>query len=173
MPLPADLKLHYDAVLGDLQAERDEIVKAISSQQSRLREINASIFTLSKRVNTDNAPPHSADLQPANQKYASMSVRWAILDLLMDSGQKSTADIAGALIAAGVETRAENFANNVSAVLSTTMKHHNEVEQLTDGKWQLTQNGKSAIEHIRTTPRFQAALRGHRDFAKVLRRGEP
>ena len=96
-----------------------------------------------------------------------MSVRWAILDLLAESEAKTTAEIAEALIAAGVQTRAANFANNVSAVLSSTMKEgHDEVQQLPDGKWQLTENGRSAIEHIRTTPRFQGAMRGTRTFAK-------
>lgn len=71
----------------------------------------------------------------------------------------NTSEIAEALKAAGVQTRATNFANNVSAVLSTTMKEkHSEVEQLPDGRWQLTETGVNAIEYIRTTPRFRRAL---------------
>lgn len=68
----------------------------------------------------------------------------------------STAEIAERLKAGGVQTKAANFANNVSAVLSTTMKEqHKEVQQLPDGTWELTDNGESAIEHIRTTPKFR------------------
>jgi len=96
-----------------------------------------------------------------------MSVRWAVLDLLAESEPKTTAEIAEALIAAGVQTKAANFVNNVSAVLSTTMKEaHSEVQQLADGKWQLTENGRSAIEHIRTTPKFRGAMRGTRPFTR-------
>jgi hypothetical protein len=170
MPLPADLKSSYDAVLNDLKAERDENVRLISTYQARLKELNASISTLSKRANADNASPSSlVPSRPANQKYASMSVRWAILDRLADSEKNTTAEIAEALLAGGIQTRAANFANNVSAVLTTTMKEeHKEVEQQPDGKWRLTDKGKEAIEYIRTTGRFQLALRGgNRGFAKA------
>jgi mRNA-degrading endonuclease toxin of MazEF toxin-antitoxin module len=75
----------------------------------------------------------------------------------------TTAEIAESLLAAGVQTKAANFANNVSAVLSTTMREqpHGEV-QLSDGKWQLTEKGKAAIDYIRTTPKFRGAVRGIR-----------
>jgi hypothetical protein len=81
-----------------------------------------------------------------------------------------TAEIAEALIAAGIQTKATNFANNVSAVLSATMKEqHAEVRQLPDGKWELTESGKSAIEHIRTTAKWRAATRGGGSNARFLR----
>lgn len=172
MQMPTDLKSSYDAVLRDLEAERDERIKQVAEHQGRIRELNVSISTLYKRLNTDNTPSATSGeailSHPANQKYASLSVRWAILDMMANSEPKSTAEIADALINLGVQTKAANFANNVSAVLSTTMKeHHNEVEQLPDGKWCLTENGRSAIEHIRTTSRFQSALRGPRPYARL------
>lgn len=164
MPLTSDLKPHYEAVLHDLQAEHQQVQQQVGSLQARLKELHNSISTLAKRLNPD-APPSSyspAPSRPPNQKYANMSVRWAILDLLADSQKAmTTAEIADALLAAGVQTRAANFANNVSAVLSTTMREdHNEVQQLPDGKWELTEKGKEAIEYIRTTPKFLGAVRG-------------
>jgi hypothetical protein len=173
MPLTPDLKTSYEAVLGDLELERNEILQQVSALQARLKELHHSIATLNRRISPD-APSSSSSLSstaPSN-RYAFMSTRWAILDLLADSQPKTTAEIAAALQAAGIQTRAAVFANNVSSVLSTTMKEqHKEVRPLPDGKWELTENGKSAIEHIRTTGRFQACLHG-RGFARSRRGGE-
>ncbi|HZR65390.1 MAG TPA: hypothetical protein VFA85_09600 [Terriglobales bacterium] len=153
MPLTDELKTSYELVLRDLETERQQVQDQLGSLQNRLKELHNSISTLSKRINPD-APPSQTftPSHPPNQKYANMSVRWAILHLLNDSKPRTTAEIAEALLAGGIETKAANFANNVSAVLTTTMKEapHNEVQQLQDGKWELTENGESAIEHIST-----------------------
>jgi hypothetical protein len=173
MPLTPELKASYEAVLHDQESEYAEVQQQVSAGQARLKELNNSMGTLRKRLNPDEATATSPLLTSANpsrqssRKYAYMSVRWAILDLLAESEAKTTAEIAEALISAGVQTKAANFVNNVSAVLSTTMKEqHDEVQQISDGKWSLTENGKSAIEHIRTLPKFQAAIRGIRSFTK-------
>src|SRR5208283_5039521 len=124
----------------------------ISDLQARVRDFNTSIATVNKSLDADTSTPSKLPLatsRPPNSKYANMSVRWAILDLLNDSEPMTTAEIAEALKAEGVQTRAANFANNVSAVLSTSMKEqHSDVRQLHDGKWELTESGRSAIEHI-------------------------
>jgi hypothetical protein len=170
MPLTPELRASYEAVVRDQESERDEIQQQVSVGQARLKELHNSISTLLKRLNPDTvtASPFGSvtPSRPPSRKYAYMSVRWAILDLLAESEPKTTAEIAEALIAAGVQTKAANFVNNVSAVLSTTMKEEHGEVQLADGKWQLTENGKSAIEHIRTTPKFRAAMRGIRTFTK-------
>jgi hypothetical protein len=171
MPLTPELRASYEDVLRDQESERDEIQQQISAGQARLKELHNSISTLLKRINPDTAPiPQSNSVTPSrppNRKYTFMSVRWAILDLLIDSKPMATAEIAEALLAAGIQTKAANFANNVSAVLSTTMKEqpHVEVNQLQDGKWELTESGKRAIEHIRTTTKFRSALRGGRSYS--------
>ncbi len=173
MPLTPELRSSYEAVLQDQESEYNDVQQQISAGQARLKELNNSISTLRKRLNPDASvatTSHSSLVtpsRPSSKKYAYMSVRWAILDLLAESEPKATAEIAEALIMAGVQTKAANFTNNVSAVLSTTMKEqHDEVQQLPDGRWQLTENGRGAIEHIRTTPRFRGALRGIRAFAR-------
>lgn len=169
MPLSTELKVSYEAVLHDLEAEQAETHQQLVKYQNRLKELHHSILTLKKRLEAD--PPLSTSTTPSRQpdkKYAFLSVRWAILDLLAESDAKTTAEIADALMAAGVQTKAANFANNVSAVLTTTLKeHHKEVRQLQDGKWELTDNGHRAIEHIRTTPKFQGALRNAAQFARL------
>jgi hypothetical protein len=171
MPLSPELRASYEAVLHDQESERDEVQQQVSAGQARLKELHNSISTLLKRLSPDAIVLHSLDSvtpsRPPSRKYATMSVRWAILDLLAESEPKTTAEIAEALIAAGVQTKAANFVNNVSAVLSTTMKEaHDEVQQLPDSKWKLTDNGRSAIEHIRNLPKFRGAMRGARGFAR-------
>jgi hypothetical protein len=161
MALSSDLKSNYDAVLVDLEGQCTQIHQQLVPLQTRLKELHHAIATL-KSINPD-AHPSVISARPINQKYANISVRWAILDLLADSEPMSSSEIADALMASGVQTKAVNFANNVSAVLTTSMKGHQEVEQLPDGKWRLTPNGISAIEHIRTMPKF---LRGCGVWAK-------
>jgi hypothetical protein len=171
MPLTPELRASYEAVVRDQELERDEVQQQVSAGQARLKELHNSISTLLKRINPDTATiPQSNSVTPSrppSRKYTFMSVRWAILDLLAESEPKTTAEIAEALIAAGVQTKAANFVNNVSAVLSTTMKEaHAEVQQLPDSRWQLTENGRSAIEHIRSSPKFRGATRGTRSFTR-------
>lgn len=169
MPLSTELKASYEAVLHDLEAEQAETHQQLAQHQNRLKELHHSILTLRKKLDADPPLPTSTiPLRQPDKKYAFLSVRWAILDLLAESEAKTTGEIADALLKAGLPTKAANFANNVSAVLSNMMKEgkHKEVRQLTDGRWELTDNGHRAIEYIRTMPKFQAALRNAAQFAK-------
>ena len=147
-----DLKAHLQAVLEHYCKGRDQTHAQVSELQAKLREQNNTIASLSRELYGSSAP---AFTRVASQKYASISVRWAILDLLSESSPLSTADIADILKREGVATRAANFTNNVSAVLATTMKGAEEVQQTSDGKWELTEKGKNAIYHIRTSPKFR------------------
>jgi hypothetical protein len=157
--MPAVEKPHREAVVRELTNRRDTFQQQIATLQAKLRELNTAIATVSALDTSDSDPsPRAISTRPPSQKYANISVRWAILDFLNDSEPKATSEIAESIRAAGVQTRAANFTNNVSAVLSTNMKEqHKEVEQLPDGRWQLTEKGRQAITHIRSTPRF---LRG-------------
>jgi|SRR5579859_670203 len=167
MPLNNELKSSYEAVLQDLQEEREQVQQQLSGLQARLKELHYSISTLTKRLNPDATPLKSqiVSRQPNHQKYRNMSVRWAILDLLSKSQGMTTAEIADALIEAGIQTKAANFSNNVSAVLAT-MKDKDEVQPLPDGRWQLTETGHSASEHIRTKLNFRAAAYGRSTGAR-------
>jgi hypothetical protein len=164
MQLNSDVKASYQVVLNDLEAEKNEVQQQVGTLQARLKELHYSILTLQKRIDSTSFPSQfrqPSTLARPRQRYAMMSVRWAILDLLFDSHKAmNTADIAVALKNEGVQTTAANFVNNVSSVLTTTMKGHDEVQQLPDSTWELTENGKKAIEYIRTTPKFRDALRG-------------
>jgi hypothetical protein len=68
----------------------------------------------------------------------------------------TTADIADTLKSEGVVTKATNFTNNISAVLSSTMKGvKGEVAQTSDGKWELTERGRNSIAYVRTSAEFR------------------
>jgi len=157
MLLTDEVKAHIQGAIEHLESERQQAQHQVTAAQLHIKELNSSITTLQKSLNHEASPFRSfhAPLRPPHLKYANISVRWAILDLLHDSKAMTTPEIADALKAAGIESKAANFANNVSAVLSTTMTKHNEVQQLPGGRWELTENGIKAIEYIRTTPKFR------------------
>ncbi len=158
MPLNSEMRASYEAVLHDLEVDRTSVQQQIASLGTRMRELQASIQTLSRKITPDpesSLPPFPSSPVPVSPNYANISVRWAILDLLHNSEGMATSEIAEALRAAGVQTKAANFVNNVSAVLTTMQRAHNEVTQLPDGKWKLTATGASAIEYIRTTDKFR------------------
>jgi hypothetical protein len=148
-----DIRAHLKVVLDHYCQARDATQAQLNESQAKLKEQNNTIASLSRELYGTTAPVFTRAI---SQKYALISVRWAILDLLAGSGPLSTADIADILKRQGVTTKAANFLNNVSAVLSTTMKiGAQEVQQNPDGKWELTEKGKNAMSHIRTSPKFK------------------
>lgn len=150
-------RVGYEIVLKDLESERAIVHQEVADLQRKLKELDFNIASLSRRLNATGGAiaPHQQSIFPPDQKYAFISVRWAILDLLNDSGPMATADIAETLKASGVRTKATNFSNNVSAVLSTSMRPKDQEEvEVVDGKWKLTERGRNAIYHIRMTPKF-------------------
>jgi hypothetical protein len=148
-----EMKPHMKIVLDHYCQARDQTQAQLNDLLAQLKEKNNTIASLSRELYGDSAPVFT---KPTSQKYALISVRWAILDLLTTSAPLTTADIADILKREGVTTKAANFLNNISAVLSTTMKiGAQEVQQTSDGKWELTEKGKNAAYHIRTSPKFR------------------
>jgi len=125
MSLNGDIKASYEAVMADLETQRAAIQSQLAPLQARVKELNHSITTLRSVLHPEPSAPTSSQSRPSSTRYAFTSVRWAILDTLIDSGPMTTADLAEVIKAAGVSTKAANFANNVSAVLSTTRKCSN------------------------------------------------
>ena len=163
MNLSKEEKSAYEIVKARQEAERGSIQVQLAVLGSRMRELNGSIATLAKDLQVDSATlfPLPPAVRSSGPRYANLSTRWAILDTLVDSGPMATSEIAEALKSAGFSTRAANLANNVSAVLTNTMRDvHHEVQSLQDGRWELNEKGKHAIAHIRTTPKFLRAVRG-------------
>ncbi len=167
MAISPELKIQYEAVLKALEVDREDARREIATLQKKLREHDSAIITIRQKIDPSTTRPVVVQSFPNDHarqdqryqpqyKYALISVRWAILHLLSEASRPmSTADIAEALKSAGVQTKAANFSNNVSAMLSTTMreKDHEEVEAV-DGKWRLTAVGRNKIAHIVTTAEF-------------------
>ncbi|MGB7549534.1 MAG: hypothetical protein WBM14_17490 [Terracidiphilus sp.] len=157
MPQDAQSKTAYEAAYRHLETERLNIMGELGPLNARLKEVLGMQASLLKRINPDTPSPNINISRPT-QKYTRISVRWAILDLLNQfPNGMSTSEIAEALKAGGVQSEAANFANNVSAVLTTTMKTKQEVLPLPDGKWKLSLIGESAISHIQSSEKFMRA----------------
>lgn len=150
------LKPHYDAVLRDLESERADVHRDVASLQRKLRELDYNIASLSRRLGIVADFPSMNGTANAlqsgiveSQKYLTVSIRWAILlELNKPGGQAMSAqEIADALQTGGINTKAANFTNTVSATLSAMKKDKQEVD-VTDGKWFVTAIGTSAADHI-------------------------
>jgi hypothetical protein len=140
---------HYRAVLDDLQSQRNEL-------QYRIKEIDTAITSLHRLIPeaarnefpTPAMPSVPSAVVP-HGKYAGMSVRWAILNLLAEdaTAPMTTGDIAEALLKGGIQTSGKSFSGNVSAVLSGMNHDRKEVFSNATG-WVVTETGKSAWAHI-------------------------
>ena len=150
-----EMKNHYGAVLHDLEIRRADIQAQVAHLQSNLRELNQTSENISRLLNDGQGGSGQLVLlqNPESVKYSRMSVRWAILCLLAERNhQFSVQEIADALKDGGIRTEAANFANNVAAVLSQMkmrLKPGPEVE-LNDGKWNISEVGRSAWNYIRS-----------------------
>jgi len=140
---------HYRAVLDDLQSQKN-------LYQFKIVEIDNAIASLHRLIPDDakDALPTPTITNPpavnvAGGKYAGMSVRWAILNMLAEDANSpmSTGAIAVALQQGGITSAGKNFAGNVSAVLSDMSRVRGEALSTENG-WVITNNGKSAWAHI-------------------------
>jgi hypothetical protein len=88
-------------------------------------------------------------------KYAGISVRWAILNLLGEdsNGALSTAKIAETLKIGGITSNSQSFTSNVSAVVSDMTNKRSELES-TESGYRLTERGRAAWEAIKHTPQY-------------------
>ncbi|MFI5118603.1 MAG: hypothetical protein ACHP8B_18095, partial [Terriglobales bacterium] len=139
---------HYQAVLRDLEQRR---VKC----QRELMEIEPAIAGI-RKVLAESASLFAGTPQQMDRpRYAGMSVRWAILNLLAEDsrGPMETAEIAQALQAGGISSKGKNFNSNVSAVLSTMGRDRGEVASGPHG-YTLTDNGTRAWQAIKLTPQY-------------------
>jgi hypothetical protein len=147
---------HYRAVLDDLQRQKN-------LYQFKIVELDNAIASLHRLIPDDAkealpAAPiaNTPAVTVVRGKYAGMSVRWAILNLLAEdaSHPMSTGAIAVALQQGGITSAGKNFAGNVSAVLSDMGRVRHEVLS-GDSGWVITETGKSAWAHISAKRRAQ------------------
>jgi hypothetical protein len=157
MPGSEESRQHFEWVLREAEARRGELHKQIADLQRQLREIETTIAGVHRLappsvhnsfVQLTNAKPQRPPI-PDSQKYADLSTRWAILIALDEvQGPLSIPELAEQLQAGGIRTEAANFNNNVSSVL-TRMKSNRAEVDMVDGKWLITDIGRSAIAYIK------------------------
>lgn len=163
MPITPELKSSYEAVLKDLESERATVHEEVASLQRKLRELDQGIASLYRRLGVPAVTAARAATQsrfPSDKKYADISVHWALLHFLLCEAKTpmTTSEIADGLKAGGVQTRAANFTNNVSAVLSSNMRPKGEEEvEMIDGRWRLTETGRNKATHVIMSEKFRRA----------------
>jgi hypothetical protein len=159
--MSSELVEHYKAVLADLQRRRDDYANAINELDGMIEGINRQIKVLEALPPLPANIPASEPLQfvipNARRKYVGISVRWAVLNFLAEDakGPRNTAEIAQALQEGGVRSEGQRFNSIVSAVLSDMKNKKEEVETVDDGRYQLTQRGREAWDHIKQTAQYR------------------
>lgn len=136
---------------SELQGELIECDQTISYITKLARKESGDFHTVKSEVCA--SPPITERTIFVQQPFATMSARWAILHLLDRITQISdvaltTMEITERLSENGKTTEAAKYSNAVSAVLSNMKSSRQEVDMV-DGKWRITEKGRSAIEHIR------------------------
>jgi len=161
-----DLYDHYKAVLAAEETEAKQLESEKQRIEAKLEVVHASIARILAKLSAyeEAIAPKTINLfaaplvVPERLKYAGMSVRWGILNLMADSGvdQLGTTNIADALIAGGVRSNGQNFNANVSAVVSEMHRKKNELEPGdADGTYRITQHGREVWESIKHTPQYR------------------
>jgi hypothetical protein len=140
---------HYRAVLDDLQKQRNEFQYRIKEIDTAITSLHRLIPEAAKNELPTPAMPNVPSALVPHGKYAGMSVRWAILNLLAEdaTAPMTTGDIADALVKGGIVSNGKSFSGNVSAVLSGMNHDRSEVSAGEKG-WVITPNGRSAWTHI-------------------------
>jgi hypothetical protein len=157
-----ELEKQYQGVLKDLEARRASYVSSINELDVMIAGISRQIQartgiapTLASQAPVSTASPNES------QRFAHMSVRWAILKLLAAAERPvTTGEIAKALEAGGVESKGQRFSSIVSAVLSDMKSKKEEVESVEDGCYRLTSQGREAWEHIEQSARYRYREQG-------------
>lgn len=166
-----DLHSHYLAVLAEEKATRERLVAelyAVDAVIARLAEKLAALAPAAPKTATATAPAPvpagtatTTELLPDNLIFAGISVRWAVLKLMADiaKGPMRSVQIADELQARGVRTGGQNFAANVSAVVSEMV--HKKLElSVDDGRYQITEHGREMWDSIRQSRQYRSRRGG-------------
>ncbi len=146
-----DMRIHYDAVLRDLDTKCADVQQRVADLQRQLKDLHFTKANISRMMDAPTgATIHTGTARSQDaQRYATYSVRWAILYLLSESSSPlSIQEISDTLLAGGIRTSATNFSNNVSAVLSQMKSKPKAEVEVVEGKWIITEVGRGAWNHI-------------------------
>lgn len=167
-----ELYEHYKAILAAEQAEAKQLEIEKQRVETKIETVRASIARIRAKIeaheeaiavkpmNLFSTSPSPLAI-PERLKYAGMSVRWAILNLMADGwvDQLTTPQMAEALIAGGVSSRGQNFNANVSAVVSEMHRQKNELAPggTEPGTYRITPHGREVWESIKHTGKYRFA----------------
>lgn len=170
----SDLKAHYEVVLSAEKAEREKLCAEIKRLNQQLKQRDAVIAALATSIANEDAARALTKPLPFSQPvglaampqstpnaliFAGISVRWAILSLMGDhtpaSDALGTAEMADALIAGGVRSGGQNFAANVSAVVSDMVNNRQELESAGEGKYRINQHGREVWQGIKASRQYR------------------
>jgi hypothetical protein len=141
----------YEETLRDLELRRATCLQELSKLDQAIAALGAAMV-VSKPV-TETVAVHIGRLSEYRQRYANMSVRWAVLKMLAESMGRpmKSADISAELTSGGNEKASKA---TVSAVISDMVNRRQELEQSEDSGYKLTETGRSAWNAIRHSPKY-------------------
>jgi hypothetical protein len=150
---------HYQAVLRDLELRRSRCQNELAELDQTIggiKKLLSSTASLFMATPATTAASQDRIVLPAAQKYAGMSVRWAILNLLAEDAPEPmrSSEIAIKLVEGGIISRGSDFAANVSAVISDMVNKRNEVERNDESAYSLSDNGRLAWAAIKHSPKY-------------------
>jgi len=165
----SEMNEHYAVVLADLQTRRAKLaveIQQIDAAISGLRTLIGQSAEVAPGFSPRSSLPqqmHGASLD--STRFSNVSVRWGVLWYLAEfaEGYVKTATIADALLRGGYKSKAAQFPNLVSAVLSN-MKTKEEVEANSDDGatgYQLTEKGRQTWTAIRQGHKFRDTMAGY------------
>jgi hypothetical protein len=146
-----DMRIHYEAVIRDLDTKCADVQQRVGDLQRQLKDLHFTRANICRMIDVPGTAGHNVVSVRSHdtQKYATYSVRWAILFLLSESSDPlSIQEISDALLAGVIRTSATNFSNNVSAVLSQMKSKLKPEVEAVESKWKITEIGRGAWNHI-------------------------
>jgi hypothetical protein len=160
-----DMFAHYRAVLAHEQAERERLLAELRLKDSIIAGLQATLaahepgaraWSKPLPFNPPVALPPMGPAEPTvppHLRFAGISVRWALLSLMAEdpsaaSGLRTT-EMADALLAGGVRSSGQNFAANVSAVVSDMTRKKKELEAVEDGKYVISAHGREVWDGVK------------------------
>lgn len=147
---------HYRAVLRDLEQRQLACQKELAELEQTISAIRNLLPSAQPQLDlAANRMMRSAQ-DNASGKYANMSVRWAVLNLLAENapGPMPTSEIASSLLKGGIRSSSRNFNSNVSAVLSTMANTREEVETV-EGNYKITEHGREVWNAIKLSEPYR------------------
>jgi len=132
---------HYDAVIADLRAKRDQIDHLIQTLEMLKGGVPLTLATAGAPTPSIFGIPMAATNeagQIASGTFLGLGIEDAVKSLLrIRKRAMSAQEIAADLLAGGVHLKSETPANTIASVLSRAFKAGGEIVRISRGQWGL------------------------------------